>query len=264
MTWPTRKCDTPTGSSLLACVGPETVHPFPFPHVVIDPALPEEQYRALAESRPSKEWVQQGRPLPGNARVDRNSISAMTDHELPEVWREFIWHHTSQAFWHELIRVFGPCIRRMYPHLEMRYGPLAEWTCAPRGVPAKLQMECQIGINTPTTTTSRVRGPHLDNPLELFAGMLYMAEPGDQAGGDLQICKLITQPHYYGKLEIKDECVMPLKSVPYKPNIAVFFINGPHSIHSVTTREASPHTRNLVNFIGEVQEPLFKVGHGRY
>jgi hypothetical protein len=137
-----------------------------------------------------------------------------------------------------------------------------EWDCAPRGTSkAMLQMECQPGVNTPQTKAGRVRGPHLDNPIELYGGLLYM---GEGQGGDLEVQRLVKPPRYHGKLEIEYDCVETVATVPYEPNMFVLFLNTPTSIHAVTPRPATPHCRRLVNVTGELPGMLFKTGHGRY
>lgn len=49
-------------------------------------------------------------------------------------------------------------------------------------------MYLQVAINTPVRARSAVRGPHLDGPGELWAGLLYLRHEADQAstGGELQ------------------------------------------------------------------------------
>src|SRR3546814_18222217 len=71
------------------------------------------------------------------------------------VWREFIEFHTSQAFWQQVVDLFG-----------------REDDGAKAGVRfrdrADVVLDCQIGVNTPVLERSRVRGPHVDNPVEIF------------------------------------------------------------------------------------------------
>ena len=87
---------------------------------------------------------------------------------------------------------------------------------------------------------------------------------GDGDGGDLEVQRLIKPPEFYGKLEIRDECVETVATVPYRPNQLIMFINGPVSIHSVTPRPATEECRRLVNITGELPGMLFKTGHGKY
>lgn len=164
---------------------------------------------------------------------------------------------TTTSFWHGVLSAFGRHIREYYPHLnDLRF-----YRTSVRGAgDGLMQLDCQPGVNTPQTTRSRVRGPHLDNPIELYAGMLYMGE----GEGDLEIYRQVKPLVFHGKLEIEDDCVEVVSTVKYQPNTLVFFLNTPKSIHGVTYRNPTDKCRRMVNFIGEMRQPLFKVGHGRY
>ncbi len=109
-------------------------------------------------------------------------------------------------------------------------------------------------MNTPLERPGRVLGPHLDNPLELFAGLLYLRRSGDEStGGDLQLQTWRSRRRRLnGKMRIEDELVDTVSTVAYEPNTFVLFPNLPVSIHAVTPRSASPLSRRLVNIIGEV------------
>jgi len=231
----------------------------PYPHIVIPDCLPPDLFAELDATFPERKVLDVEHRGEG-VRVDLHSRDALKI--LDGTWREFIALHTSAEFWKQVVDLFGDAINLLYPMLRLRYGPFEGWSCSPRGVEATtLRMECQPGVNTPQRIEQRVRGPHLDNPVELFGGMLYM---GGTEGGDLQIQRLTRGPRFHGKLEIKDKCVETVATVPYKANMFVLFINSPVSIHSVTPRPATDKCRRLINFIGEVPEMLFKTGHGEY
>jgi len=176
---------------------------------------------------------------------------------LSPLWRGFVGEGTSREFWFGVLRAFGPSIRDYYPDLvDLRF-----YSTSVRGLGGGLiQLDCQPGINTPQSSPGRVRGPHLDNPIELYAGMLYMGE----GEGDLEIYREVKPLRFHGKLEIEDDCVEVVKTVKYQPNMLVMFLNTFKSIHGVTARNATDQCRRMVNFIGELRQPLFRVGHGRY
>lgn len=243
--------------SVLAKAGP--VQYYPFPHVVIPDCLPPALFDELDRTFPEDAIRRQPHTGEG-VRVDMHTREALK--ELGGVWLEFIQYHTSKAFWHEVSEKFRDAIYLMYPTLHLKYGPYESWDCGPRRVEnSTLQMECQPGVNTPQSCTQRVRGPHIDNPVELYGALLYM---GDGDGGELEVQRLIRSPKFHGKLEIKDKCVETVARVPYRKNMLVFFINGLTAIHSVTPRGPSDTCRRLVNLVGEVPQPLFKVGYGGY
>jgi hypothetical protein len=233
------------------------VHIAPFPYVAIEEALPWPLYDKLSKEFPENEIL--NREYGENQRVDLHAKDSAG--RVSPQWRQFIDYHTSVAFWHDMARVFGDVIRLVYPSLEIRHGEMTEWDTVVRGMgQGTVNMECQPGVNTPQTEAGRVRGPHLDNPIELIAGLLYMGE----GEGDLEVCRMTKQPMWHGKLEIEDNCVEVVSKVKYRPNMLVMFLNSPISIHSVTPRQPTTECRRLCNFAAEMNSPLFKIGHGRY
>ncbi len=206
----------------------------PFPHVVIENALEESYYQRLLETRPSMLEILCGRSYVENQRLDLPTELAIT--KTHPLWREFCSYHSSPEFFRKAKSVFG---------FEQE----------------KASLRCQPGINTPTKKESRVRGPHLDNPRELYAGLFYM--PTDEDGGDLEIYRWNGEKKFHGKLEVEDDCVELVKTVKYRPNTYVMFLNGPDALHGVTPRK-SDKPRFLVNVIADVSKPLFVIGHGRY
>lgn len=58
-------------------------------------------------------------------------------------------------------------------------------------------MDCQVAMNAPVKTKSAVRGPHVDGPAEMWAGLLYFRHSTDSTshGGDLQVCAPAHCPH---------------------------------------------------------------------
>lgn len=206
----------------------------PFPHVVIENALGESYYQRLLETRPSMWDILQGTMYRENQRIDLPTELAVSI--LHPVWREFCSYHSSRAFFDKAKAIFG------FANTEAT-------------------LRCQPGVNTPTRTVSRVRGPHLDNPRELYAGLFYMP---DDEGGDLEIYRWKSEEkRFHGKLEVEDDCVELVKTVKYRPNTYVMFLNGPDALHGVTPRK-SDKPRFLVNVIADIRKPLFFVGHGRY
>ncbi len=235
----------------------------PFPHVVLDPALPQVLYNALAESRPTPEFIQRGKGG-DNKRRDINACDFLPfQHGIASTWREFVAHHTSNRFWHELLDIFGPAIADLYPELPRAMGcPLRQARTGIRFVDeTPVKLDCQIGLNTTPVERTRVRGPHVDNSKELFACMLYMRPFGDETpGGELILYRTRHHaPAFHDKAELHDEQVEPVASVPYGTNNAVAFLNTPRSIHGVGERPIGAPPRLLVNIIAELDVRLFSV-----
>lgn len=215
----------------------ERVIPDPFPHILIENALDDDYYEELAASRPTPEEIINGRKVSDNQRIDMPCRDVCErGHPL---WKEFCLYHSSEEFFRRVIGLFS--VKAEYPG---------------RRNAGRTGAECQIGINTPSPKLSRVRGPHLDNPNELYGGLFYMADDND--GGNLEIYRWVKAPRFYGKLEAHDDCVELAGTIPYKKNTFVMFLNGPDSLHGVTPRK-SDNYRKLVNVICDMPEPVFRV-----
>lgn len=238
----------------------------PFPHLVIHNALPWTLYRQLEESRPAPSFFANGRDLGSNLRMDRHAVECLDNPDVPLIWQDFIRHHTSHKFWQqEVVPLFGDVIKLLYPHLEFEkclndYRTGLRFKDSFKDKRADVLLECQPGVNTPPREESRVRGPHLDNPIELLAGLLYMRPALDvYRGGALEVKQLVKPYRCHDKAEIKDEYVKTVATVPYQANTFVMFVNCPTAIHSVTSRPKNPAFRQLVNFAMEVPKPLFNL-----
>lgn len=255
--------------SILQRAGEVTLEPFP--HLVIDPCLPAELYDELEATRPSDETIVQdstvrGTQLGSNVRTDLHAIQLLARPNLPKVWREFIVHHLSHDFWEETVLLFGEGIRKMHVGLEDKFSqPLASiptYTRFTARVRNALSMDVNVGVNTPATSLSRVRGPHVDNAVELFAAMLYMA-PRDalDEGGDFVVYAETKPVRFEYKAEVRRDDEQTLREVlrvPYRRNVMVAFINSLHSVHGVTSRRSDDY-RRLVNFCIELPFSAFNL-----
>ena len=205
--------------------------------------------------------------LGAEAAVNANNINSMfsgieTARQglLPDVWRTFMENHSSPEFYRQVIALIGDHIRLRYPDLENRLGkPLEEFTVAWRKDEndADVQIDCQFAMNTPVQIPSRVRGVHVDNPKKLYNALLYMRLDEDEtAGGNLGIYQFKDKPRFDG-VQVPDEAVDEVGTLPYKANSVVLLMNSPEALHGVTVREVTPCPRRYINFLAELREPLF-------
>ncbi len=253
-----------TAPSILQGVSWETTSRTPYLHGTVNRCLSPSHYHLLALGRPTVAEVLHGRPTGSNARYDLNAHEALALPSLDHLWREFVLYHTSIFFWRELVALFGNDFSRVYPRLTSGWMHKAKVGVRGLDKGCDVYLDCNIGINTPNENVSRVRGPHIDNPVELWAAMLYMRAPGDDStGGDFIIYQLDREFRFHGKAEVPDEDVTEFELVPYEANRMVYLMNSLDAVHGVTPRDATPHPRLLVNIIVELGEPLFKYKHLR-
>lgn len=229
----------------------------PFPYAVCHPALPWDRYWALEKAYPSWEEVVDDRPVRQNARYDWSGKTCLR--KAPQIWKDFVWQHTSPTWWHSVVDWFGPVINLVYPQIRWAFdGDLKGAKTALRFTDrADFYLDCQIGVNTPCSEMSTVSPPHLDNPVQLIGGLLYFGE--DDCGGDLLIHGSRRLPTCAHKRVVRDAGLGVDATVKYAHNTAVFFLNTPWSVHSVTHRTVGAPARRLVTIPVEVNAPLFGI-----
>lgn len=230
----------------------------PFPHQCLRRnSLPPNVYAELASTRP--DFV-----LPdaeSNKRFDIGAVELLKHDNLPPIWRDFVEYHTSQDFYFQILDLFEQDFISFYPHLKDK---MRGFKVGRRfdGSDSDIFLDCQLSINTPVKVRGTVAPPHVDNPLSLWASLLYMKEADDDAGGDFVLHKCVRAPVFHGKRNCYPECVRPWVTIPYAANTYVCFINSPISVHSVTEREVTDKQRLMVNItleFGRPEQQLFSL-----
>jgi len=236
----------------------------PFPHIIIENALSPELARQLIESYPSEEIVSKGNQHLSNERFSYSAVDVLNDKTTSPLWKEFISKHVSEEFLHDVLRIFHKNIQEVYPDFEKRFGPLEEQKVGIRKIDPKqtgrILTDAQICINTPVIERpTSVKVAHLDKENKLFAGLLYLRHPDDDStGGELLIYKYKNNNfRLHGPRFIEDQFVEKVGTIPYKTGNLIFFLNSIDSIHGVTVRQKTPHTRRFVNLVMEMPGPLF-------
>lgn len=242
----------------------------PFPHIILRNALPDALYEELANSFPSSQVLGIDSSQ-NNTRWNYASRKVRKNTALPQLWRDFIAYHSSQAFFDEIADLFYEDVHRLYPE---RYPTRESLTSLRAGIrkldgfwDKDILTDAQISGNTPVTTASSVRSTHVDNGDKLYSGLFYMRPAGyDAVGGDLTISRFkddySTPEKRYALFEgsyVDDSHVDHLETVRYDKNTVVLFINSLESLHGVTVRQPSDKSRLFVNLIGEIDPPLYRV-----
>lgn len=248
----------------------------PFPHLVIQNALPDELSRALLESFPS----------PASLGVDQDADNQRWSYPAARVadnpalalpWRKLIAYHASTAFFHEFATLFRQPLERLYGR-RLGDTPLHELTTGVRNSEAALSpstadsgnrpnilLDAQICGNTPVRQASSVRTVHVDKSNKLFVGLYYLRHDADDSdGGDLQLYRFrpghgVNDGRCYRGVYLQPHCVEPVRAVPYAHNTLVMFINSPGALHGVSVRQPTRHSRLFMNLLGEADRPLFEL-----
>lgn len=260
-------------ATILDNITPEDIHEFPFTWASWPEVMGAQDYTKLMDAYPTVSQVVGHREYIDNARYDIDAAELLKRTDIDPVMKDFIKLHTSQEFWLKIVHIFGDQIRTRHPLLEARVGkPLEEFVVGVRNgkhvEEIDIEMDAKPGYNTPVAEAGSVRGPHLDNPHELFAALMYCRFDGDTStGGNFVIDKTNVNSKYWkwhGKMELYPNVFEDHATVEYSKNRACAFINFDNAVHHVTPRDITFFPRRLMNFIAEVRKPLFAIPKKRY
>jgi hypothetical protein len=113
-------------------------------------------------------------------------------------------------------------------------------------------------MNTPVTHESSVETAHIDLCDKIFSALLYMRDPLDRSkGGDLDLYQWRREPRFIGHRTLGRD-VDVAKTVPYRANSYVCFVNSPYAVHGVSPRDVADVPRRYVNFITELPIKAFE------
>jgi hypothetical protein len=236
----------------------------PFPHMVIQDALEPRYYEQLAAEFPAAHIILNGREPISNKNFRYAANDVLDDDRISPRWREFVKHHVSQAFFDEVVGLWGMQLRMLYPELETSAcKPLADWKSSVRfREPNRdIALECQFAYGAPVKERSRCIGPHVDREVALFAGLFYMRDDADDSeGGDLELYEFKGRPTFeIDSRRVPDENVTCFRSIRYAKNTLVFLLHSPKSLHGVSPRNVTTFPRRHINFVGELTKKVFDV-----
>jgi len=235
----------------------------PYPHFFINKCFPDKIYNQLSNDYKliinylSKNY--DFKTL-NNTRLQINSENFLKEDFFKKtIWYEFIKYHTSKEFLQDLVLIFEKDLENYYPEIYKAFNNFYNEKNYLKirnndNKSHRFVIDCQPGINTPVIEKSNVRGPHVDNPVEIFGGLFYLRDENDNSkGGDLDIYDAENNKIYFeGKAEVKNiSKLKKVKMYKYDKNQCIFFLNSLKTIHGVTERSETKFTRNLTNFVIE-------------
>jgi len=228
-----------------------------FPYLIIDDALPINLYNKLNDHFPSYKKIIGQNDYKENFAYRYNANNSLKDPEISNEWKEFIKFHTSYEFLEEFYDVFGGEIKKIY-NVEKEKLFNKDSIGVRFEKKNHFNLDCQFVINTPTSGETSVIEPHLDNPAEFYAALLYMKEDDDNSsGGNLTTYSFKDKPSFYGKSRVRHEKINLIEEIEYKKNRLVMFLNSPYSLHGVSQRSKTNYYRKYINIIGEYNFELF-------
>ena len=247
---------------LLADVKYSDIVTEPYAHYTRTDVVPASLYQELAAEFPTLATIVNERSdIGSNEAVRMTAKQVLTDRRISPLWREFFEYHTSADYWRDVTRLFAAHFRREFPGLEDRVGRAYEdWRVVPRGYAgeAEVRLDCQFVMNTPVKRKSSVKTAHIDLCDKIFSALYYMRDPRDHSeGGDLDIYDWRREPRFVKhRALIRD--VEVVKTVPYRANSYLCFVNSPQAVHGVSPRDPTDVPRRYINFIAELPVKAFE------
>lgn len=239
-------------SNLSVIQNVKEVYTHPYPYVCVEEALPENVYKELEETFP-EELVTSTSPHDGGITY-RYKCKEANHKPIPAIWQDFFAYHTSPEYFKACLNLFAPVIESNYNQYK---NLLDADNITVRDVDNSGQYvtDCQFVVHEPVDQTGTSRTPHVDNPVEIYAGLLYMRKSNDiSEGGNFTIHEQTGNIEQVNKSlgrQVEDNIHKPVREVPYKANSFCMFLNVMGSIHSVTPRINPTERRRSINIIGE-------------
>jgi len=241
----------------------------PYPHLVVDHALPVEIADTILAEMPPLEVLAQDRPLGSNRRFYLPTEKALAEPRISKAWKDAMRavNDSPQGVLDWVASNLASQILAAYPDFETRFGPLDELRAVPRAQPNRrpneVGLDAEIVVNSPALSDgTSVRGPHLDHPDKLISALLYLrAEDDDSTGAELELFEALShRPAFDQRHDLPRNSVRCVGSYPYRHNLLVFSINTPRSLHGVSPRSRTLRPRYHIHIVGELNGPLFQIG----
>jgi hypothetical protein len=242
----------------------------PYPHLVVEDALPAPLIDALLNEMPPAEVFTRDQPGGSNVRFALPSSVALADPRPSAAWKAAIRECNASmgGLLAGVMRRLGDHVLRTYPDFATRYAPPGKLRAVPREQgtwrPHEVGMDAQMVINTPALSGgTSVRGPHLDIPDKLISALLYLRAPDDDStGGELELYAAKRPGITFDERnDTAWENVEFVRRYPYRHNLLILPLCGPNALHGVSARSATNKPRYHLHLVGQMATPLFAIPH---
>ena len=218
----------------------------PWPHIIIENALPEKIHDELLATLPNERLDSQE---PKDSHGKRTwMIWELYEENFPvsNLWKEFIQYHSSEEFVNKVFDTFDLVSQKLPIHRK----DMVMLDRTKTEVPQEVNYYTEYSfVKHPPINKISSRTPHTDNEKEIYAGLFYLKHPEDKStGGDFCIHKA-KNLRVNKDREYKDPGPI-VKRCEYQSNNFVMFWNGKNTQHSVSARENATHPRWSINMIG--------------
>ncbi len=249
----------------LSRIAADSVVADPFPHVVIDDALPAALADELAATFPSRRAFTRWKPFTSNQKFLRFAPDVMADAAVGPAWKAYLADVAETAL-ADCVRLFAAHVRSEWPDFESRFGPLETLRTVPHS-PAcagpEVFVDSMLLMHTPVTGRASVeRGPHIKIAQHVVLGYLTLRAPGDaDPGGDYVLYSPKPESALqFGERQTTDEsALMTDRVIPRRHNSMFLFLNTARSIQAVSARPVTPYPLIAHHFALRVGAPPFEL-----
>lgn len=231
------------------------VYTDPYPYLVVRNALPTKFYEELSATYPTLDGVAPAHANANNKRLDLLSSwgKALLPNELvSSAWRQFMNSHTTSEFSRRVFDCFPSVVERTGSGRRINVDAYGQGLSDTLKIGKTIAEEevvgrVTLGVNTPVTAVTSVRGAHVDSPRKAYVGLFYVRHPDDRSeGGDLAVYRwkhgAVAEP-WAQKTELDN--VEEVAVIPYEPNTFVLMLSTSRALHGVTPRQPTPYIRRL-------------------
>ena len=253
--------------TLLDGSSPHQILTDPFPHLVVENALPEQLCQQLIREFPPLEVFTKGQPFGENQKRYYHGAHALAENHLSPAWKTMLTDFLHPSTWTQCYRLFQTAFFNEFPDFEAQLGKLEQLKTGVRlredFTTCDVLLDSMLLIHTPVTGHPCVeRGPHLKLFDTMYLGYFFLRPEEDEAeGGDLELFSI--KPGAKIRLNQRqtvDRDLLKLeKTIPYRANTLVLFLNTSRSIQGLSARTASRFPILNFHFDARFRSPLFTV-----
>jgi len=257
----------PLSSDIFAAIDHAPLIEHPYPHLVVEDAVPRAIADAFLAEMPSLEVLCADQPPRSNVRFPLPSPQALADPRISEAWKATLRTclDASQSFLDKTLNRLGRHLLETFPDFEARFGPIDKLRAVPRYGPRarnEVGMDAQIVVNSPPLVDgTKVRGPHLDVPNKLISALLYLRRKDDDSvGGEFELYEPAGGEVLFNEVNgVVRGQVRKMRSYPYRHNLMILPLVTPLGLHAVSPRAQTKWPRYHLHIVGEMSEMLFNL-----
>jgi hypothetical protein len=233
--------------SILSRIDPSQVVASPFPYVAVENAVEPEFADRIRREFPPFEVITEGKDLGRNKKIYYTAARSLAEGKTTEFWKDVIRTHLQPSEWFEVLRVFGPHVEREHPRIRQLMGDLADLKVGTRSIDNfsthDVLIDCKALVHTPFSGPRSIeRAPNIKNFRTLFVWYLYLRPENDvSTGADHVFYRVKPGANVVlnARQTVDPEAIEAVRTVPYRHNTFVLWLNTPRSVQFNSPRSES-------------------------